>query len=147
MNTIEKLRAEQKNAMRARDKVRLGTIRLALAAIKQDEVDMRKSLSEPEVISILTKMVKQRKDSIAQYEAAGRQDLADIEAREISVVQDFLPRPLSSDELKVIIENAISTASATSIRDMGKVMGLIKPQIEGRADMGLVGADIKKRLS
>lgn len=147
MNTIEKLRAEQKNAMRARDKVRLGTIRLALAAIKQDEVDMRKSLSEPEVISILTKMVKQRKDSIAQYEAAGRQDLADIEAQEISVVQDFLPRPLSSDELKVIIENAISTASATSVRDMGKVMGLIKPQVEGRADMGQVGADIKKRLS
>lgn len=147
MNTIEKLRAEQKNAMRAQDKVRLGTIRLALAAIKQDEVDMRKSLSESEVISILTKMVKQRKDSIAQYEAAGRQDLADIEAQEIAVVQDFLPRPLSSEELKVIIENAISTASATSVRDMGKVMGLVKPQVEGRADMGQLGADIKKRLS
>ncbi|GLP97250.1 GatB/YqeY domain-containing protein [Paraferrimonas sedimenticola] len=147
MSTLAQLKEAQKDAMRAKDKARLGTLRLALAAIKQIEVDTRQELSESDVIAVLTKMVKQRKDSISQYEAAGRQELADIEAAEIEVINDFLPQPLSQDELNTLIDAAISQSGASGMGDMGKVMGILKPQVQGRADMGALSGVIRSRLS
>ena len=147
MALIDKLKEEQKSAMKAKDKVRLGTIRLALSAIKQREVDERITLSDDEIVAVLTKMVKQRRDSIAQYEDAGRQDLADVEQSEITVLEDFMPQPLSDEEVAALVTSAVTEANAQGMQDMGKVMGILRPQIQGRADMGVVSGLVKTKLS
>ncbi len=147
MTLTERLKDEQKTAMKARNKPRLGTIRLVMAAIKQREVDEKITLSDDDVLAVLTKMVKQRRDSVAQYEAAGRQDLADVELAEISVLEEFLPQPLSDDEVAALLDDAIAATGATSMQDMGKLMGVLKPQVQGRADMGKVSQLVKAKLS
>ena len=146
MTLIERLKGEQIAAMKARNKPRLGAIRLVLAAIKQREVDEKIILSDDDVLVVLTKMVKQRRDSVAQYEAAGRQDLADIEHAEISVLAEFMPQPLSEDEISALLDDAIAATGAVNMQDMGKVMGVLKPQIQGRADMGIVSKLVKIKL-
>lgn len=143
----DSLKEAMKDAMRAKQKERLSTIRLALSAIKQVEVDTRETLDDAAVLAILDKLVKQRRDSIKQYEDAGRQELADIEKAEIEVLQDFLPAPLTDEEVSALIEDAVNKTGAESMKDMGKVMGLLKPQLQGRADMGAVSGKIKARLS
>ncbi|MDX1303426.1 GatB/YqeY domain-containing protein [Photobacterium sp.] len=146
MTLIERLKDEQKAAMKARNKPRLGAIRLVLAAIKQREVDERITLSDDDVVAVLTKMVKQRRDSVAQYEAASRQDLADVELAEITVLEEFMPQPLSDDEVAALLDDAIASTGAASMQDMGKLMGVLKPQIQGRADMGKVSQLVKAKL-
>lgn len=143
----QRLTDDMKQAMRDRDKPRLGVVRLALAAIKQREVDERIDLDDPQVLAVLDKMVKQRRDSIQQFEAAGRQELADQESFEITVLQDYLPTALSDAEIDELIHQAIESSGAESIKDMGKLMGVLKPQVQGRADMGAVSQKIKARLS
>jgi uncharacterized protein YqeY len=143
----QKITDDMKSAMRARDKQRLGTIRLILAAIKQREIDERISLDDAQVILVLDKMLKQRRDSLAQYEKAERQDLAKQEAFEIELIQTYMPQPLSETELAELIETAITETSASSIKELGKVMGYIKPKVQGRADMRALSANLKKRLS
>ena len=137
---------DMKSAMRAGEKKKLGTIRLILSAIKQVEVDTRKDLGDDDVLVILDKMVKQRRESISQYEQAGRDELADVEKEEIEIIQAYLPEPLSEDEISDLIEQAISASGAESMKDMGKVMGILKPQLQGRADMGAVSGIIKTKL-
>lgn len=146
MTLIERLKDEQKAAMKAKDKPRLGAIRLALSAIKQREVDDKITLNDDDVLAVLTKMVKQRRDSVAQYEAAGRQDLADVEHAEISVLAEFMPQPLTEEEISALMDEAIAATGAASMQDMGKVMGVLKPQIQGRADMGIVSKLVKTKL-
>ncbi|MCP3427868.1 GatB/YqeY domain-containing protein [Opacimonas viscosa] len=146
MSLLATLKDAQKEAMRAKDKVRLGTIRMALAAVKQKEVDERVEVTETDVLAILTKMVKQRKESAAQYVAANRQDLADVELAEIAIVESFLPQPLTADEITALITAAIAQTGAAGMQDMGKVMGVLKPQMQGRADMGKVSGLIKAQL-
>ena len=136
-----------KAAMKAKDKSRLGVLRLITAAIKQREVDEQISLDDNQVLAVLEKMVKQRKDSIAQYEKAGRDELAQQEAFEIGIIQDYLPEQLSDAEIEALIEDAISSTGAASMKDMGKVMGTLKPKLAGRADMAQVSQIIKKQLS
>jgi len=143
----QRITEEMKVAMRAGDKARLGTIRLVLAAIKQVEVDTREELDDPKVLAILDKMVKQRRDSIAQYEGAGRQDLADKEAAEIAVIQEYLPKALDQAEIAAEIDKAVAEAGAASMQDMGKIMALLKPRLQGRADMGAVSALVKGKLA
>lgn len=135
-----------KAAMRAGDKPRLATLRMVSAAIKQKEVDSRESLDDAAVLAVLDKMVKQRRESLAQYRDAGRDDLADREQAELDVIAEFLPRPLSEAELDALIDEAVSATGAASLRDMGKVMGELKPRVQGRADMGAVSARVKARL-
>ena len=135
-----------KAAMRAKEKERLGTIRLILAEIKKVEVDERIDPDDVRVTSILDKMVKQRRDSIKQFTDAGRDELAAKEQTEIEVIQEFLPQPLSKEEIASLIEEAIASTGAASMQDMGKVMGLLKPQMAGKADMGKVSGLIKQRL-
>lgn len=135
-----------KEAMRARDKVRLGTIRLIQADIKKVEVDERIELDDARIIAILDKMVKQRRESIKQYEAADRGELAAAEQAEIEVIQEFLPSAMSEDELNAVINQAISDTGASSMKDMGAVMNLVRPQVMGRADMGQVSGQVKKLL-
>ncbi len=142
-----KLRDEMKATMRSGDKPRLGVIRLVLAAIKQREVDERIELNDDQVLLVLDKMVKQRRESLAQYQQAGRDDLATQEEYEIGVLQDFLPEALSEEEISAMISEAIEQTGAASIRDMGKVMGIIKPKMQGRADMSAVSAVIKQQLN
>jgi uncharacterized protein YqeY len=142
-----RINADVKAAMKAKDKPRLGVLRLITAAIKQREVDERITLDDNQVLAVLEKMVKQRKDSIAQYEKAGRDELAQQEAFEIGIIQDYLPEQLSDDEINALIAEAVSSSGAASMKDMGKVMGLLKPKLAGRADMGKVSQIIKKRLS
>ena len=137
-----------KDAMRARDKARLGTLRMVTAAIKQQEVDRRTSpLDDASVVAVLEKMLKQRRESARQYEGAGRDDLATAEREEIAVIVQYMPRALDSAEMAAIIEAAIDNAGAATMKDMGRVMGLLKPQVQGRADMGAVSAAVKARLS
>ena len=136
-----------KDAMRARDKVRLGTIRLALAEIKKIEVDDRIDPDDTRVTGILDKMIKQRRESVKQYEAGNRQDLADIETAELVVLQEFMPQPLSADDLKAIISKALAESGATGIQDMSKVMAAVRPAVIGRADMAAVSQIIKQQLS
>ena len=136
-----------KDAMRARDKARLGTIRLALAEIKRVEVDERIDPDNARVTSILDKMVKQRRESIKQFESAGRDELVAQEKSEIDVLQEFLPRALNEEELDAIISAALSDTGAQGMQDMGKVMGIIKPKVVGRADMSMVSDKIKAALS
>lgn len=143
----QRLQEDMKAAMRAKQAVRRDTLRLIMAAIKQREVDERIELDDTQVLLVLGKMVKQRRDSLSQFEQAGRQDLADIESAELALIDEYLPPPLSVEELKVIIDEVIASTGAESPRDMGKVMGQLKPRIQGRADMGAVSAMIKTRLS
>ncbi|EFP95920.1 GatB/YqeY domain-containing protein [Vibrio caribbeanicus] len=147
MALIERLKEEQKIAMKAKDKPRLGTIRLALSAIKQREVDEQITLNDDDIVAILTKMVKQRRDSVAQYESASRQDLADVEKAEITVLEEFMPQPLTEQEVITLIEKAIAETNAANMQDMGQVMGILKPQIQGRADMGKVSGLVRSKLS
>lgn len=146
MTLLETLREAQKDAMRAKDKLRLGTIRMTLAAVKQREIDERIELTDGDVLAIITKMVKQRKDAAQQFSAAERIDLADIEYAEIVVLESFLPQPLTSDEINALISEAMTATDAAGMQDMGKVMGVLKPQLQGRADMGKVSGLIKAKL-
>ena len=137
-----------KDAMRARDKARLGTLRMVTAAIKQQEVDRRtSSLDDPAVVAVLEKMLKQRRESVRQYEGAGREDLASGERKEMAVIEQYMPRALDAAEVDAIIEAAIDDAGAATMKDMGRVMGLLKPRVQGRADMGAVSASVRARLS
>jgi len=146
MSLKDRIQQEMKDAMRSGDKPRLGTIRLILAAIKQQEVDERIELGDAEVTTILDKMVKQRRESISQFEKAGRDDLVKQEAGELTLIQEYLPEQLSEAEINTLIDAAMSDTGASSIKDMGKVMGQLKPKLQGRADMGAVSALIKARL-
>lgn len=143
MSLLEQLKDQMKVAMRAKDKQRLGTIRMALATVKQREIDEQITVDNDGVLAILVKMVKQRRDAATQYIDADRQDLADIELQEITVIEDFLPKPLTSDEIDALIKEAISTTGATSMQEMGKVMAILKPQVQGRADLGKISGLIK----
>ncbi len=143
----EHIKGEMKNAMKAKDKERLGVIRMILAAIKQIEVDERIELDDARTIVVLDKMLKQRRESIKQFRDAGRDDLADKEESEVTVIKDFLPQPLSEQEIDALISKAIAETGAASIKDMGKIMGLLKPQMAGRADMSIVSSRIKALLS
>ena len=142
----EKITESMKSAMRAKDKARLNAIRLAMSEIKRVEVDTRSEQNDTEIITILDKMVKQRRESIKQFKVADRQELVAQEEMEIQVLNEFLPQPLSGDELDSIIGSAIAQCDAKTMQHMGKVMGIIKPQIIGRADMSLVSAKIKALL-
>ena len=146
MNLTEQLKDQMKEAMRAKEKVRLGTIRMALSAIKQIEVDTRETLNDEQIIAVLTKMVKQRRDAIAQYEAAGRPELAAAEAEEIQVIEAFLPQQLTEEEVATIIDATIAEVGAASMADMGKVMGALKTKVQGRADMSAIGTMIRAKL-
>ncbi|KJV05806.1 GatB/YqeY domain-containing protein [Methylocucumis oryzae] len=143
----DRIKDEMKAAMKSGDKARLGTIRLILSAIKQVEVDERIALDNDRALQILDKMLKQRRESIKQYSDAGRHDLAAIEEAEVAVIQSFMPTPLTEQEIESMIQAAVQSSGAVSIKDMGKVMGLLKTQMQGRADMAVVGAKIKAALS
>ena len=147
MALIEKLKDEQKLAMKAKDKLRLGTIRLALSEIRQREIDGHTTLSDDDIIAVLTKMVKQRRDSVLQFSAAGRDDLADKEGAEILVLDDFMPQALTDEEVATLLDEAIIESGAAGMQDMGKVMSVLKPQIQGRADMGKVSQLVKSKLA
>ncbi|MEJ2059353.1 MAG: GatB/YqeY domain-containing protein [Gammaproteobacteria bacterium] len=138
---------DMKAAMRAREQERLNTIRLILSAIKQVEVDTRETLDDTQVLQVLDKMTKQRRESIAQFEQAGREDLAAKERSELDVILGYMPEPLTDAELDTLIAEALEATGAASVKDMGKVMGYLKPKIQGRADMGALGGRIKQRLS
>jgi uncharacterized protein YqeY len=142
----ERITDDMKAAMRAGEKERLGVIRMINAAIKQREVDERISLDEAQVLSVLEKMIKQRKESVVQFQAGNRPDLVEKEAAEINLLQSYLPSQLSAGEIDALIAEAIAAAGATSIKDMGKVMGIVKGKAQGRADMAAVGAKIKAKL-
>jgi uncharacterized protein YqeY len=137
---------DMKAAMKGGEKARLGVIRLITAAIKQREVDERIELDDEQVLVVLDKMVKQRRDSIKQYTDAGREDLAAIEEAEVEIIQTYLPAALSEDEIAAIVEAAIAQTGASSMADMGKVMGIVKPQVQGRGDMGAVSGIVKQKL-
>ncbi len=147
MSLKDTINNDVKEAMRAKDKERLSTLRLITSAIKQIEVDERKDLNDDDVIAILTKMVKQRKDSIDQYTKGDRPDLAEKEQAEVEIVQIYLPAQLSDEEIAAMIDQAIADTGAESMKDMGKVMGKLKGQLAGRADMGAVSGKIKAKLS
>ncbi|MGO1246411.1 MAG: GatB/YqeY domain-containing protein [Oceanisphaera sp.] len=147
MSLKEQLSEQQKIAMRAKDKARLSTLRMLLAEIKLKEIDSHESLADDAIITIVTKMVKQRKDAASLYDEAGRQELADGERQEIVVLQEFLPQPLSADELEALLTAAIAETGASGMQDMGKVMAVLKPHVQGRADMGKVSASIKAKLA
>lgn len=138
---------DMKAAMRAKDTGRLGTIRLLQAAIKQREVDERIDLTDADVIAVIEKMLKQRKDSIAAYESANRADLADVEKAEVAVLQSYLPQQLSEQEINDVLDKVVLETGAASIKDMGKVMAAIKPLVAGKADMGKISGLIKARLA
>lgn len=146
MNLKSRVTEDMKLAMKAKETARLGAIRLLLAAIKQREVDERIELDDAGVIAVIEKMLKQRKDSITQYEAAKRQDLADVEKFEVAVLTAYMPQAMSADEVAAIVAKAIGDSGAQAPADMGKVMALVKPQIAGRADMGEVSKLVKARL-
>jgi len=142
----ERITEDMKSAMRAGDKDRLGTIRLALAAIKQREVDERVSLDDAQVLAVLEKMIKQRREAIIQFDSGGRADLVAKETAEIAVLQGYLPARLSDAEIEALIREAIAATGAVSIKDMGKVMGAVKAKAQGRADLAEVSARIKQKL-
>lgn len=146
MSLKARLTEDMKDAMRAKDKERLATIRLILAALKQREVDERIELDDTQVLAVLDKMLKQRRESIAQFESAGRTDLADKEAAEATIIQTYLPAALSPAEIDTLIDATIAATGATGVRDMGKVMAAIRAQAQGRADLSEVSARIKTRL-
>jgi hypothetical protein len=142
----ERITEDMKSAMRSGDKERLGTIRLALAAIKQREVDERITLDDGQILAVLEKMIKQRKEAIAQFESGGRADLVAKESAEIAVLQAYLPAQMSDAELDALITETIGQTGATSVKDMGKVMAAVKAQAQGRADMGTVSARVRAKL-
>ena len=142
----DRIQEDMKTAMRAKDKARLGAIRLILAAVKQREVDERIELSDGQTLGVLEKMIKQRRESLAQYQSAGREDLVAQEAFEIELIQTYLPAPLGEAEIEELIAGAIAATGARSVRDMGKVMASIKDRAQGRADMAALGARVKARL-
>ncbi|MEH6593997.1 MAG: GatB/YqeY domain-containing protein [Colwellia polaris] len=147
MSLLSQLNDEMKIAMRAQDKLRLGVIRMAISAIKQVEKDLKSEATDDNIIALLTKMVKQRKESIKMFTEGGRDELAAKEAAEIIVLEDFLPQPLSADEINQLITKAIADTGAASMADMGKVMAVLKPQMQGKADMGAVSGQIRKVLN
>ena len=136
-----------KTAMRSKDKDRLGTLRLLTAAIKQIEVDKRIELDDEQVVAVIEKMLKQRKDSIEQFEKAGRNELAEIEIKEVAILKEFMPEQMSDADVDSLIDEAIASTGAEAMKDMGKVMGLLKPQLAGKADMAAVSGKIKAKLS
>ena len=142
-----RIQEDVKNAMRARDKARLGVLRMVMAAIKQKEVDERIELDETAVLAVLDKMSKQRRESLEQFEKAGREDLAAQEQFELELLKDYLPEPLAADELSALIEKAIADTGASSMRDMGNVMGQLRSQVQGRADMKAVSNAVRASLS
>jgi hypothetical protein len=146
MSLKDRIQQDVKDAMRAKDKTRLAAIRLITAAIKQREVDERIELDDAQVTAVLDKMAKQRRESISQFEKAGRDDLIAQEVMELEIIQSYLPEQLGEDEINALIDSAMQATGATSIKDMGKVMGQLKPKLQGRADMGAVSAMIKARL-
>ena len=147
MSLKTQINNSMKDAMRAKDKAKLGAIRLIQSEVKRVEVDERIEIDDQRLIAIMDKMVKQRRDSITQYKAAGREELAAIEIAEIDVIQEFLPTALTEQEINELVQQSIASTGAESMRDMGKVMGVLKPQIQGRADAGVVSAEVKKALS
>ena len=146
MSLKDRILQDVKDAMRAKDKPRLATLRLITATIKQQEVDERIELNDAQVLALLDKMCKQRRESISQFEKAGRNDLIAQEASELELIQTYLPEQLSDDEIAALIEETMAATGAASIKDMGKVMGQLKPKLQGRADMGAVSAMIKAKL-
>jgi uncharacterized protein YqeY len=146
MSLKERITDDMKAAMRSGEKQRLGVIRMITAAIKQREVDERISLDDSQVLAVLEKMIKQRKESLVQFEAGNRPDLVAKESAEITLLQSYLPSPLSETEIDALIDAAIAASNASTIKDMGKVMGLVKGKAQGRADFGAVGAKIKAKL-
>ena len=146
MSLKERITDDMKAAMRAGEKERLGVIRMITSAIKQREVDERIVLDDAQVLSVLEKMIKQRKESLVQFQAGNRQDLVDKEAAEIALLETYMPTRLSDAEVDALIAEAVAATGASSIKDMGKVMGIIKAKAQGRADMGAVGAKIKAKL-
>ncbi len=147
MSLKAQISEDMKTAMRAKDSVRLGTIRLLMAAMKQKEVDERVELDDTAVIAIVDKLIKQRKDSVAAYQSASRQDLADVELAEMKVLEVYLPQRLSAEEITAAVQTIVAQVGATGPGDMGKVMGAVKTQLAGKADMGLVSAAVKKALT
>lgn len=147
MSLLNQLKDEMKVAMRAKDKDRLGVIRMALAAIKQVEIDNKTELDDNSIIAVLTKMVKQRKDSIEMFKQGGREDMAAAEAAEVAALETFLPQPLTDDEIAQHITDAISETGASSMADMGKVMGILKPALQGKADLGAVSGKVRAALN
>jgi uncharacterized protein YqeY len=147
MSLKDQISDDMKAAMRAKDSARLGTIRLLLADIKRKEVDERIELTDVQVLAVVEKMVKQRKDSISQFEAGGRADLADIEKAELVVLAAYMPAALSDEEVAAEVAAAVGASGASGPQDMGKVMGILKPKLAGRADMTAVSAQVKKALS
>jgi len=147
MSLLTQLKDEMKNAMRAKDKCRLGVIRMALSAIKQAEIDHNTEATDDNITAILTKMVKQRKESIKMFTEGGRDELAAKEAEEVSAIEFFLPQPLTDAEIKDLIDNAINETGAASMADMGKLMAVLKPLLQGRADMGAVSSQVRTALN
>lgn len=147
MSLLIQLKDEMKNAMRAKDKLRLGVIRMALSAVKQAEIDHNTEATDDNVIAILTKMVKQRKESIKMFSEGGREELAAKEAEEVTTLEFFLPQPLNEAEISELINKAISDTGAASMADMGKVMAVLKPLMQGRADMGAISSQIRATLT
>ena len=147
MSLKEQITEDMKNAMRAKDAGRLGTIRLLLAAMKQKEVDERVELDDAAVITIVEKLIKQRKDSISQFQAAGREDLVAIENAELVVLQAYMPAQMSEAEVAAVVAEAVTQVGAAGPQDMGKVMGIVKPKLAGKADMGVVSAQVKAALT
>lgn len=147
MSLSDKINADVKDAMRARDKTRLGVLRMVTAAIKQREVDERTTLDEPQVMAVLEKMLKQRRESISQYEKGGREDLAAVERAEIEIISAYLPEKLSAEETSALIDKAVAETAAQGLRDMGKVMAWLKQSAGPQLDMGSASAAVKKRLA
>ena len=147
MSLKDQITEDMKNAMRAKDTARLGTIRLLLAAMKQKEVDERIELDDGAVVAIIEKLIKQRKDSISQFQAANRDDLVAIENTELIVLQTYMPEQMSEAEVAAVVAKAVTEVGATGPQDMGKVMGLVKSQLAGKADMGVVSAQVKAALT
>ncbi len=147
MSLLSQLNDEMNNAMRAKDKLRLGVIRMALSAIKQAEIDHNTAATDDNIIALLTKMVKQRKESIKMFTEGGRDELAAKEAAEVSAIEDFLPQPLSADEINQLIADTITNTGASSMADMGKVMAVLKPLMQGKADMGAVSGQVRATLN
>ena len=143
----QRIQEDVKTAMRGKDKERVSTLRMILAAIKQKEIDENIELDDVQTLAVLDKMVKQHRDSIAQYKQGKRADLVDKETRELSIVQSYLPVPLTDSEINELLQRVIKETGAKSIQDMGKVMGILKPQVQGRADMGIISGLVKEKLS
>ncbi len=146
MSLLSRLNDEKKSAMRSRDKLRLGVIRMALSAIKQAEIDHKTEATDDNIIVLLTKMVKQRKESITMFTSGGRDELAAKEAAEVTALEDFLPQPLTAEEITTLVTDTITQTGASSMADMGKVMAILKPLMQGKADLGAVSGQVRTAL-